>query len=57
MNEDQLWEMVMNIVKSQAEDPAIWFETEKASEYYLQNQLRKLHYVIEYCVRERGMET
>jgi len=38
---------VFSLVKKQANDEALWFKTEAASEYYLQRHLRELHNAIE----------
>lgn len=38
---------VIEIVNEQAKDPGLWFEALTASEWYLQNELRRLHSAIE----------
>lgn len=37
----------MQVVNEQAEDAGIWFISTRATEEYLQRELRKLHQVIE----------
>lgn len=41
------WDAAMRIVEQQAEDAALWFTDESASEAYLQQALRVLHSAIE----------
>lgn len=38
---------ILDIVNKQARDPGLWFMAETAAEAYLQQELRKLHAVIE----------
>lgn len=38
---------VLPIVKKQAEDDGLWFDAHTAPEAYLQQELRKLHAIIE----------
>ena len=38
---------IVELVKQQAEDDGLWFEAKTAPEAYLQQELRKLHTVIE----------
>lgn len=42
-----LIEAIQETVALQAEDEGLWFVAETASEAYLQQELRKLHYLIE----------
>ena len=39
--------LARDLVDKQAEDPGLWFITETISEAYLQQELRKLHALIE----------
>ena len=38
---------IIDLVNRQAEDPGLWFIAETAAEAYLQQELRKLHALIE----------
>ena len=40
-------EQIQELVNQQAEDEGLWFEAQTASEAYLQEELRKLHALIE----------
>ncbi len=43
----ETFEFVKKMVKEQAEDEGLWFEAQTASEAYLQQELRRLHRLIE----------
>lgn len=47
---------IQAVVDQQAEDEGLWFEARTAPEAYLQQELRRLHAVIESDVRERLAE-
>ena len=38
---------IRDVVEAQAEDESLWFEAQTAPEGYLQQELRRLHKVIE----------
>jgi hypothetical protein len=38
---------ILAVVQAQAEDPGLWFEAATAPEAYLQQEVRRLHAVIE----------
>jgi hypothetical protein len=48
MSEEKI-KLIMQLVAKQAEDHGLWFKAETAPEAYLQQELRKLHQVIEDC--------
>ncbi len=41
------FELVKKLVEEQANDDGIWFNAETAAEAYLQQELRRLHHLIE----------
>ncbi len=43
----QLLDLIRALVAKQAKDEGLWFVTQTASEAYLQQELRKLHQLIE----------
>ena len=50
--EDKLCEAVQRKINIQAMDEGLWFVAITASEEYLQNALRELHFVIEKAIAE-----
>lgn len=40
-------ESVADVIKAQAEDDGLWFESESIVEAYLQQELRRLHAAVE----------
>lgn len=49
-------EAIRSLVNVQAEDHGLWFEAEHAPEAYLQQELRKLHSIIERSIDAAGAE-
>lgn len=47
MKRDPTLEEIRSVVSAQAEDNGLWFVAETAAEAYLQQELRRLHEVIE----------
>lgn len=45
---------ILEMVNEQAEDEGIWFEAETAPEAYLQQELRKLHGLIERTLKDNN---
>ena len=43
----ELIDCIFKLVNSQAEDEVLWFKATNASEAYVQQELRKLHQIIE----------
>jgi hypothetical protein len=41
------WQNILDLVEQQARDDGLWFEAVTAPEAYLQQELRKLHMLIE----------
>jgi len=41
------WQNILDLVEQQASDEGLWFEAVTAPEAYLQQELRKLHLLIE----------
>ena len=48
MKEPKQKNLILALVEAQAEDEGLWFIAEDAPTAYLQQELRKLHAVIEY---------
>ncbi|MCP4990485.1 MAG: hypothetical protein GY928_31930 [Colwellia sp.] len=43
----ETFEFVKKMVKEQSEDEGLWFEAQTAPEAYLQQELRRLHHLVE----------
>jgi len=48
---------ILALVNEQAEDEGLWFKAQHATEAYLQQELRRLHAIIEVTPRWQPMET
>jgi hypothetical protein len=53
MNAEDQMKMLRQVTAQQAEDDGLWFIAETASEAYLQQELRRLHWLIEQSLRPR----
>lgn len=52
MNDREALTAIQAAVDMQAEDDALWFDARTVTEAYLQQELRKLHAVIEQAVTQ-----
>lgn len=52
MTDKETLDMIRRFISEQAEDPGLWGQAQYASEAYVQQELRRLHRVIENGVYE-----
>lgn len=54
MTLEEKWNLLLEIVNRQADDPSIWFVAETITESFLQQALRELHMAIDGMTQEEG---